>query len=369
MYNKEVRILKKAIIITASITVSIALGIAIIATVATVFGRLGYFNFGSTGNLSVSGTVVDGALYYEVPHKGIYKYTPDKGSKQILWKYWYDEYTVNNYAVYYTSGDTIYCIPHGTNESKEMYRLKGADGMTVLPCGKDIIVGADIYGDTFKDLLINGKTGKEIGLLSGFNIKPDSTDEMMITEYKTTDLAADEVTCRVGKRKITLKEVKSDDSTTCSITENGKNLLKKNETVFYYPKVYLGDCLVFGINNSRQNVDEGQNEILILRPDGRDSRITVNPEEGEGISGGDKNYLFDQRFDNNIVCIDAYTGKTWDIAKDKVFMYKSVVAADTDYLYITEYSDYDEPLSCYKIIYDSDNNPESLKLVNDNILQ
>ena len=50
-------------------------------------------------------------------------------------------------------------------------------------------------------------------------------------------------------------------------------------------------------------------------------------------------------------------------------MYKSVVAADTDYLYITEYSDYDEPLSCYKIIYDSDKNPESLKLVNDNILQ
>ena len=362
------RNLKKAIIITTSITVLIALGIAIIVTAATVFGRLGYLNFGSTGNPSVSGTVVDGALYYEVPHKGIYIYTPDKGSKQILWKYWYDEYTINNYAVYYTSGDTIYCIPNDTNESKELYRLKGVDRMTVLPCGKDIIVGANIDGDTFKDLLINGKTGKEIGLLSGFSIKPDSTDEMMITEFKTTDLAADEVTCRVGKRKITLKEVKSDDSTTCSITENGKNLLKKNETVLYYPKVYLGDCLVLDINNSKQNVDEEQNEVLILRPNGKDSRITVNPEEGEGISGGDKNYLFDQRFDNNIVCIDAYTGKTWDIAKDKRFECTEVVSSDNNYLYTINNMD-GEQLSCWKIVYDSENKPASLELVNNNILE
>lgn len=332
--------MKKAIIIF----VSTALVIAIIVTAVTVFSRLGYFQGG--GDLRITGTAVDGVFYYEVPHKGIYKYTPDKGSEQILWKYWYDEYTVNDYAVYYTSGDTIYCIPHGTNESKKLYKQAGEKNIGISPCGDNIIA---YFENEFAYVMLDGRTGKRL--------------------YTVLDYDKDEVNVNYSLGNRTLSVTKENKK--YIIRENGKSILRENETLSLpipADYVYLEGCLVFEMSDESLS-DDSNREYLILRPDGRDSRITVNPEEGEGISGGDKNYLFDQRFDNNIVCIDAYTGKTWDIAKDKVFMYKSVVAADTDYLYITEYSDYDEPLSCYKIIYDSDKNPESLKLVNDNILQ
>ncbi len=312
-----------------------------------IFGRLDYLSFGNCGNPTVTGTAVDGVLYYEVPHQGIYKYTPEKGSEQILWKYWYEEYTVNSYAVYYTRDDTVYSIPHRTGESKELFTAKGADEISVYPCGQDIIISFYIK-DNYRNLLIDGKTGENLGTIRGFDMDPDT--------LKTKDIPQDAV-YSVGKRKITVEKEREDSY---SIIENGKKVLGTFESVHPLSDFSLGDCLLFGINNNY--------EVLILRPDGRDSTLIFYPEEGEGISGGDENYIFDSRFDDNIVCVNAYTGETWDIAKGKDFAYKSVLAADSDYLYITDNNTH-ESVSCWKISYDSKNRPESLKLVEGNILK
>lgn len=331
--------LRRGLIIAAAAVLAY---IAIIASF-NVYGRLGFGCVRATGNPSITGTAVDGVLYYEVPHQGIYKYTPEKGSEQILWKYWYDEYTVNSYAVYYTSGDTVYVIPHDTGESKELYKQTGVKGVSIDPCGDNIIVVLQYDNNNSVWIIIDGKTGKKLDL-----IWDESSENPIKAKYS------------VGNRRITIKQ----DNNGYSITENGKSLLKKDESLSaFMPVDCIGDSLVFSITE-----EENERKVLVLRPDGRDSTLKFNPEEGEGISGGDENYIFDRRLDDNIVCVDAYTGKTWDIARGKDFAYKSVLAADSDYLYIIDNNTH-ESVSCLKIIYDSKNRPESLKFVEENILK
>ena len=70
---------------------------------------------------SYIGSVTDGVYYYEVQRDGIYSYSKSNGTTKLLSSYWFDNWSVNEYGIYYNRGTTLYVLPHGSEKSEKLY--------------------------------------------------------------------------------------------------------------------------------------------------------------------------------------------------------------------------------------------------------
>ena len=80
--------------------------------------RLGYFGASCSAN---PGTIVDSAYYYYEDHSGVYRYD-DGETEKVLGAWWVEEWSVNDYGVYYSCGRTFGVVPHETGKREVLYR-------------------------------------------------------------------------------------------------------------------------------------------------------------------------------------------------------------------------------------------------------
>lgn len=315
-----------------------------------VLDRLGYLSMGCG---ALPGTIVNGTYYYTVPHDGLYAYTPGGQSKRLLGKYWYDDWSVNEYGIYYKLGRSLYVLPHETGKSQKLYTLSRSDGthITYTDLG-DGNIALTIYNartEIKRDILLDGLTGA---------VQETLTEP---TPYSVTLITYAESVFTAGERTIHLV---GDKFSTTDMQENGVSILPEGySTSSRYP-VRLGDNLVFRGDDAN---DHHSYPIIIIRSNGDDTFLSPN-QYIDRIQGGttDGSYLFYIQDNNTVMCMDAYSGGEWELTADTDSNFLDL-STDGEYLYTC--APWNDIQTCWKIVYAEDGRPIELQLVEENITE
>lgn len=203
--------------------------------VAGAINTLLRFDYFTAGCSAWPGTIVNGAYYYKVPHKGVYSYTPGEGSKMLLSAYWEDGWLVNKYGLYYVQGRSLFVREAETGDIRRLYRASLTDsthiGFTLQQDGNAIVTIYNKHTEIKSELLLDGETGEMLKTV------------MEPTEYDDDALSYSKANYLVGDRRLQL--VPADGGDTCDLLENGKSILPEGITVSRYSAAYYGDNLWF----------------------------------------------------------------------------------------------------------------------------
>ena len=318
--------------------------------------RLDYFSAACAG--ASPGYIVDGVHYYSVRHDGVYAYSPEDGTnKRIIGKYFYDDWGVDGYGLYYRRGRSIYVIPHETGRSEKLYTDTAQNVTHIRFAVSDEGVVVTEYNHdadpiSRAELLLDGRTGEVIKTLTEMS-------PTRVPGYTATHFSA-------GERQLELDAVELDGiGTLFDLRCDGSALLPDGCYCSQYP-TRLGDALLFELWRSRENGNGGWDSYIVCRPDG-DTFVTL-PEGAYGMTGnGD--YCFFSAPDGDrtysVLCLDTRTGEIWTVssaADDDTYE----LLSDGEYLYSG--APWSDELACYRVVYENDR-PAALELVSGNIAE
>lgn len=202
-------------------TVAACLCLCVMAITLNTLNRMDYFEESCS---SYIGKVADGTYYYEVQREGIYSYNEANGTTKVLSSYWFDNWSVNEYGIYYNRGTTLYVLPHGSEKSEKLYSSASGSRIdfAVQPNGniKVSVVGkVDGKYETLQSFFLDGASGERIdGKLS-------------------------ETIYQIGDREI----IHLRQENGCDVLENGKSILPEGMTVGNSPDAF-DDGIMFFIN-------------------------------------------------------------------------------------------------------------------------
>jgi len=249
--------------------------------------RLGYF---AAGCSAWAGTFAEGAYYHTVQHKGLYRWD-GTGNEKVLGAFWYEDWQVNDYGIYYKTRRSLYVQPH---EGKKM-KLFTANrteashiGFTLY--GDDVVVTVyNKYKERFSEVLIDGCIGEVLETVT----PPADYDVLYDGQaFSHTHLL-------VGEREIVLQDG--------ILTENGLPLL--TEPVSRYASRSNGQVWF--------TVEETWPESstwYILRPDGQDRLVTLPAYTCSALA---RDFAFWVDHDEGTVCCgDTRTGENWTLSVD-----------------------------------------------------
>ena len=262
--------------------------------------RLGYFGASCSAN---PGTIVDSAYYYYEDHSGVYRYD-DGETEKVLGAWWVEEWSVNDYGVYYSCGRTFGVVPHETGKREVLYRANFLTSSfvrhTLRPDGSVILAIYDRRAEEKEELLLDGKSGEVLETV------------MERTDYDDVDLLYSESHYLVGQRELTLvpTEVSPHDY---DLQEHGRSILPEGVTVQSLSAArYFGDGLRF-ICEYPEKYREGS--VFFVRPDGKDTFLTI--PANHYYNTGTAEYLMDVQYTGEgyeVWCLDTMTNETWEVA-------------------------------------------------------
>ena len=348
--------------------------------------------WGGNANYSVTAETGGGYLYYEIPYDGIYRYQPGKTAVKLVdteKREWCD-YLVNDDALYFAHRNltadrdkTVYRIPHGSDTPEVLYRDDDAKrvSMTATAGTHDLCLFIDTDEYAFKEIIIDGVTGKEKEIISSYSLTEDTekwnelidddnydVDELYDMTHTETSYHNPRITYTVGERTITaLMDDEDSGYFGYSLTENGK-ILRAGCSVI--PKKAMKNCLVFERGDIESAPDDlPQFGYYIIREDGTHNSVTL---ENVGDLQGNDTYWYYLDFDDNLIAFNTRTLEKSVLMHQEDLSYCQL-ASDGEYLYLYDYADEQylkeavTPISCYKIIYNADGVPTSLELIDDDI--
>jgi len=308
---------------------------------------LGRFDYSLDGGncAATSGTIVDGVYYYYVPHSGIWSYKPNGVSQKQLSTYWFEEWTVNDYGIYYRQGMNVYVRDHETGERRKLYSANGPECTHVRfelrGDGNIIFVGWNKDNSTRYELLLDGITGELIETV----MEPTSYELLPYSESHKI----------IGNREIKLLAV-SEDTVLCELTENGINLLPDGMLVYKYDE-HWGGALWFKV--WQEDLVDGERKYVILYPDGKTELVTL---PNHYYCGGTTEYLFAPVENCKVLCVEVATGESWTLEMDAPGDFHDL-AANGDYLYTS--APWKDGQSCWKLEYDRDGRPTGITLISE----
>lgn len=307
--------------------------------------RFDYNLFG--GSCSVSpGTIVNNDYYYFIPHKGVMRYTPETGSELILSTYWFEEWQVNEYGIYYQQDMSLYVKVHQTGECYELYSASSSEctnvSFEVREDGNIIFIGNNGNTEMRYELLLDGVSGELLETV------------MEPTSYDDFDIAYSAAHKTIGNREFVLMDVGRD--TLCDLTENGESVLPDGMLVRKYSSEYWGEALWFSV--WQEDMPDNEETFILLYPDGRNEIVTL---PNEYYCGGNTEYLFYPKDNSQVWCTEVSTGETWALNMDMASENIHDLATDGVYVYTT--APWANEQTCWKLEYDGSGKPLGINLV------
>ncbi len=297
------------------------------------------------------GKIVDGTYYYQVKSDGVYGYSHGGENKKLLSTYWYQDYDVNEYGIYYKQGRSLYVQEHETGERRKLYRAGVFDsshiGFTLQEDGNVIVTVYNKYKEYQYELLLDGISGEILSTV------------MEKTPYSAGGMYYSRSHFTLEDRALDLVEVgKTNDY---DLLENGESILPEGKVVERYSMVYIGDNLWFYVNGFA-DVSRGEQELLVVRPDGPDEIKTL--PFFEVYSGNNEYLFFSEVSSNEMWCFDIETGESWTLEMDQDLTLYSVTS---DGVYVYSCAPWGEAQIQWKLVYDEDGKPAAIQLIDKNI--
>ena len=312
--------------------------------------RLDY-DFFAAGCSAYPGEIVNGDYYYYVQHKGVMKYTPEGESEHLLHTYWFEEWDVNEYGIYYWWDMSVYVRDHKTGTRTKLYTANRADTthirFTLSGDGNVIVTHYNKHTEVTYEVLIDGRTGDVIDTI----MQPTPRDVAWYAYYSNTNFL-------VGDRHIILTPV-DERKNFFLVTENGQNLLPEGVTVSKYPE-HFGDVLWFSIRYADGYNPAETDSYAVVYPDGKTEIVTI---PAEYYYGGTTEHLFAVN-SGEVFCAEVSTGDSWHLEMDAEADFHDL-ATDGVYLYTT--APWDHVQTCWKLIYDDSGRPTGLTLISRDI--
>ena len=318
--------------------------------IAGTLDTLNRFDYSFDGGncAAAPGTIVDGVYYYYVPHSGVWSYEPNGVSQKQLSTYWFEEWAVNEYGIYYQQGMSVYVRDHTTGERRKLYSGSRADcthiRLELRNDGNIIFVGLNKNNRTQYELLLDGITGELIETV----MEPTSYDVLSYSESHKM----------IGNREVELLAA-SKDTVLCELTENGVNLLENGMLVYKYEE-YWGNALWFKV--WQENFVDSERKYAILYPDGETEIVTLPTKY---YYGGTTEYLFATNNNCDVLCVEVATGESWILEMDTPGDFHDL-ATDGNYLYTM--APWTEEQTCWKLEYNDDGQPIRITLMNEDII-
>ena len=313
--------------------------------------RLDY-NFFAAGCGAWPGQIVNGDYYYYVQHKGVMKYTPEGKSEHLLHTYWFEEWDVNEYGIYYWYDMSVYVRDHETGTRAKLYTASRINTthirFTLTNDGNVIVTHYNKHTGIVYEVLIDGRNGTVLNTV----MQPTSNDVSRHAYYSNTNFVFDD-------RHIVLMPV-DEQKSLFLLTENGQNLLSEGELVTKYPKRF-GDALWFSVRSAYGYNPAETDTYAILYPGAKTEVVTL---PSKYYYGGTTEYLFTPEDNRAVLCVEVATGDSWLLEADAEGDFHDL-ATDGVYLYTT--APWNHVQTCWKIIYDETGKPVGQKLIEPDI--
>ena len=306
------------------------------------------YSFGHEGGCGGGhGVLVDGTNYYAVPHSGVWSYVPGGEPKKELSTYWMEDWTVNEYGIYYRQGRSLYVKPHENGKREKLYTASWPDytDITFSLCEDGSVAVTSYHRRTRinSEVRLDGKSGEVLEVL----LEPTHAG------YYTIHPSVANKT--LGERSFELVVV--DDRDVFMLTENGKIMLPEEWRVYRYSAKYRGDTLWYHV--WRPDQVDGEWTWVVLWPDGRNEIVTTP----DYYVDGSNDYLFYQKNLDAIWCFEIETGEIWQLNCSEELEVHDLVS-DGAYLYTS--TPWGDGHDCWKVEY-AEGKPAALTLIRDDI--
>jgi len=313
--------------------------------------RLDY-NFFEAACGAWPGEFVNGDYYYYVQHKGVMKYTPEGESEHLLHTYWFEEWDVNEYGIYYWYDMSVYVRDHETGTRTKLYTADRKDCTHirfVLTGDGNVIVTHYNKDDEFAyELLLDGVTGELLETV----MEPISYDDAKYAYYSDTHFI-------IGNRHIELMPV-DERKHSFVLIENEQNVLSEGTLVSKHPE-FFGGALWFSVHQEASIQSDATDVYAILYPDGSVDVVTL---PSDYYYGGTTEYLFAPEDNSRVRCVEVATGDYWVLEADAEGHFHDL-ATDGVYLFTT--APWDHVQTCWKLVYDESGRPTGLTLISEDV--
>lgn len=283
-----------------------AVFVLVIGSFAFMISNMAWGNAG----YGIHGESAGGYFYYEIPFKGIYRYTVGGESELIVKvkRAQFYEFIVNDIGLYYITDDTsVYMIPHGSDESSlffedeelnffNMYKYDSTDLLLRLDYSDD-----EIYHE--KEVIIDGKTGEE---------KRVTFEEKSRYQHDVIE--------ELEEQGYTYEEAL--EKSYSIISSTGEQMFEYYETPH----------------------DQGNDD-----------------------------YIYRIEYDDDLIYLNAHTGEH-DVLLHEEYLSHKDLFSDGEYIYISDFYFTKRgktiyTIECYEIEFDKNNVPTHLKLIDENIIK
>ena len=306
--------------------------------------RMGYLGAGCG---AYPGTIVDGVYYFSAGHSGVYAYE-DGEVEKIIGRWWAEDWSVNEYGLYYTCGRTFGVVPHETGKRQVLYRAGFLEATHLRHrIQKDGTVLLTLYkkGEGAQEILtLDGRTGEVL------SSSPPETNGAWPTHFQ------------VGERQIDL--VRTGEEYCFDVQENGVSLLPEGMSVREYSALYIGEALRFYCAYPERYKS---GTMLLLRPDGEDTILEI--PANHYYNTGTADYFMDVQYtgdDYEVWCLDTMTNETWRLTVgDGPTIYSMETDCEMAYACVP----WDDYQSLWKVVTDEQGRPVALELVDENIIE
>ena len=320
----------------------------------SILTRLDY-HFFKAGCSAYPGKIVNGEYYYYVPHKGVMKYVPENDSELQLHTFWFEEWTVNDYGIYYWYDMSVFVRDHETGTRTKLYTASKQDcshiRFSLTGDGNVIVTHYNKYNESVYEILIHGQTGEIIDTV----MESTSYDVSKYTYYSDLNYI-------VGERNIVLVPV-DEQKNYCLMTENGQNLLP--DGLYASPNSeadYIEGALWLSIQSMNGNDSNTTEQYAILHPNGETQLVTL---PSIYFSGGNLEYIFAPQNNCDVLCVEISSGESWILEMSCEWNFHDI-ATDGNYLYTT--APWDHIQTCWKLRCDESGKPIGLILVADDMV-
>ena len=312
------------------------------------------FHFFQAACGSFPGQFVGENYYYYVPGEGVLRYTPGGESELALHTYWFEEWEVNEYGIYYWWDMSVYVKDHETGTRTKLYTASRQDTTHirfVLPGdGNVVVTHYNKDTDIVYEVMIDGKTGELLETV----MEPTPNDVSKHTYWSRLNFF-------VGDRHIELVPV-NEHKTRCLLTENGQNLLSEGMFVgpIHTPSYHDGaHWLRIGTLDGYESAEYQQSAVVY--PDGRTEVVTLPVEN---YYGGTAEYKFAVK-DGEVLCAEVSTGDSWILERDAETENLHDLATNGIHLYTM--APWAEEQMCWELVYDDNGRPVGLTQIAESI--
>lgn len=311
--------------------------------------RLDYLKIGCS---AWPGTIVDGSYYYNVPHSGVWRYTPGEGSEQLLSAFWEEGWQVNESGVYYVRGRSIYLQSHADGKTRRLYTVPllqsthigfsfAADGMRE---GALAVTLYDRRKQQSREVLIDGQTGALVRELTGWQPYGSRGD----VPYGWRFYPLEEQTLELTRHWSAQEE----GFVGYDLLLNGQSVLPQGMYAVQYPRRYGPNLLVRAAQEGGAQAAEWQ---FLISAGGEAARLPDHAYSA-GITGA----LFYTDDTGRVWCYLTDRKESRLLAADAAI---SVYEMTTDGEYLYTCVPWGDAQTCWRVGYDAKGLPETLTLV------